>query len=45
VGQVPPDVHPAPPAHTPSSSLEWLVWLCVAVAVVVAFGLLAASRR
>lgn len=44
-GHVPTDVHPAPPAHTPTSSLEWLVWLCVVVAILVAAGLLVASRR
>jgi hypothetical protein len=42
---VPTNVHTAPPAHPPSSSLEWLVWLAFAVAVVVAAGLLVASRR
>jgi hypothetical protein len=40
-----PSIHAAPPAQTPSSSLEWLVWLCVAAALVVAVGVLVASRR
>jgi hypothetical protein len=40
-----PHLHAAPPAQPPTSSLEWLVWLALAAAVVVAVGVLVASRR
>jgi hypothetical protein len=39
------DLHPAAPAPTPGGSLSGWVWLGVAVAIVVAGGLLIASRR
>jgi hypothetical protein len=39
------DLHPMPPAATQGSSLEGWVWIAVILAVVVASGLVLASRR
>jgi hypothetical protein len=39
------DLHPMPPAATPGSSLEAWVWIAVILAVIVASGLVLASRR
>jgi hypothetical protein len=39
------DLHPLPPAAPPTSSLEGWVWFAIVLAVVVASGLVIASRR
>ena len=39
------DLHPAAPATAPGGSLAGWVWFGIAVAIVVAGGLLIASRR
>jgi hypothetical protein len=38
-------LHPAPPAPMPGSSLMGWIWLTVILAVIVAGGLVLASRR
>jgi hypothetical protein len=39
------DIHPAAPAAAPGGSLAGWLWLGIVVAIVVAGGLLIASRR
>jgi len=39
------DLHPAAPATPPAGSLAGWIWLGIAVAIIVAGGLLIASRR
>jgi hypothetical protein len=39
------DLHPMPPAATHGSSLEGWIWFTVILAVIVASGLVLASRR
>ena len=39
------DLHPMPPAVPPTSSLAGWIWFAVVLAVIVASGLVIASRR